>query len=134
MRQVLVYDADLDCMVPKYGRNYFDWSEKRSDLPSPAVHPGGMPEIKSMADGRRYETRRNYYKSVSRAGCEIVGHDRDWQRHIKSPLPSAKALEADIGRDIQKGWEIEAGKVPSYGPTARRLMRKQKRAERATKA
>lgn len=121
-------------MVPKRGRNYFDWNEKRSDLACPAVHAGGMPEIKSMADGKRYETKRNYYKSVSRAGCEIVGYDRDWQRHIKSPLPSAKALEADIGRDVQKAWEVEQSKVPSYGPEARRLMRKQRRAERAAKA
>jgi hypothetical protein len=130
----LVYDADLDALVPKYGRNYFKrLNEKRSDLPCPAIHPGGMPEIKSMADGKRYDTRRNYYKSVSRAGCEIVGYDRDWQRHIKSPLPSDKQLTEDIGRDVQKSWDIEQSKVPSYGPEARRLMRKQRRAERATK-
>ena len=130
----LVYDADLDAMVPKWGRNRFDWQEKRSDLACPYVQAGGMPEIKSMTDGKRYETKRNYHKSVSRAGCEIVGHDHDWKRHIKSPLPSARALENDIGRDVSKAWEIEQSKVPSYGPEARRLMRKQRRAERATKA
>jgi hypothetical protein len=130
-----VYDPDYDMMVPKAvklirQRNYYD--EKRSDLACPAVHPGGMPEIKSMMDGKRYETKRNYYRSVARAGCEIVGFDKRWTEHVPKPGPSDKQLEADMARDIKKAWEIEAGKVPSYGPEARRLMRKQRRRERAT--
>jgi hypothetical protein len=129
----LVYDADLDALVPKYGRNWFDRHDKRSDLPSPAVHPGGMPEIKSMVDGRRYETKRNYAKSVSRAGCEIVGFDRDIERHVPKPGPTDKQHEADIVRDVKAATEIEAGRVPSYGQAARRLMRKQCRAEREAK-
>ena len=127
----LVYDADLDALVPKYGRNWFDRHEKRSDLPSPAVQPGGMPEIRSMADGKRYETKRNYYRSVNRAGCEIVGFD--------GPQPERKAGPTDaehmaaVVADTKAAIEIEAGKVPSYGPEGRRLMRKQRRAERASK-
>jgi hypothetical protein len=130
----LVYDADLDCLVPKYGRNYFDRHEKRSDLPSPAVHAGGMPAIKSMVDGRIYETKRNYYKSVARAGCEIVGFDKRWEEHVKPPQPFGgdKAHERDLVADVKKAIEIEASKVPSYGPEARRLMRKQRRKQRAS--
>jgi hypothetical protein len=134
MRQTLVWDKDLEVLVPKYGRNYFERHEKHADLPSPAVHPGGMRPIKSMADGRMYETKRNYYRSVSRAGCEIVGHDKDWQRHIRKPGPTDAEREADIVKDVQAAIEIEQSKVPSYGPEARRLMRRQRRAERAAKA
>lgn len=125
-----VYDPDLDCMVRKSGRNYFDWSEKRSDLPCPAIQPGSMPPIKSMADGRMYDTKRNYYRSVARAGAEIVGFDRDWERHVRKPGLTDKELEADIVKDTKAAIEIEAGKVPSYGPEARRLMRKQRRKQR----
>ena len=134
MASPLVYDADLDCLVPKYGRNWFEHHDKRSDLASPAVHAGGMPAIKSMADGRIYETKRNYYKSVSRAGCEIVGFDKNWQEHIKPPQPFGgdKAHEASIVADVKAATEIEASKVPSYGPEARRLMRKQRRKARET--
>jgi hypothetical protein len=129
-----VYDADLDAVVAvRAGSNYFHYNEKRSDLPCPAIQPGSMPAIKSMADGRIYETRRNYYKSVARAGCEIVGHDKGWERHVPAPGLSDKQLEAQVVKDVQRAWEVEAGKVPSYGPEARRLMRKQKRAERAAK-
>lgn len=126
----LVYDADLDALVPKYGRNHFDWNELRADLPCPAIQPGSMPEIKSMVDGKRYDTKRNYYKSVERAGCAIVGFDRDWERHVSKPGVPDRELEADIVRDVKAAVEIEAGKVPSYGPEARRLMRKQRRKER----
>lgn len=130
----LVYDKDLDCLVPKHGRNYFDWNEKRSDLPSPAVQAGGMRPIKSMADGRIYETKRNYYKSVSRAGCEIVGHDPRWQEHIKpaQAYGGPKAHERELVADVKKAIEIEQSKVPSYGPESRRLMRKQRRKQRQT--
>jgi hypothetical protein len=127
-----VYDKDLGCLVPKYGRNYFERDEKRSDLPSPSVIGGTMPAIKSMADGRIYETKRNYEKSVSRAGCEIVGFDKRWQEHIKAPQPygGEKAHEAELVADVKKAIEIEQSKVPSYGPESRRLMRKQRRRER----
>ncbi len=133
-----VWSKEYEMLVPKdqYLRgqhNYFN--ELRSELPSPAVHAGGMPTIKSMADGRMYETKRNYYKSVQRAGCEIIGHDKNWTDHVKPPQPygGEKAHEADLVRDVKKAIEIEQSKVPSYGPESRRLMRKQRRRERATK-
>ncbi len=125
-----VWDRDLECLVPKYGRNYHDVSEIRSDLPSPAVHSGGMPTIKSMADGRYYETKRNYYKSVSRAGAEIIGFDKHWQEHIKEPQPygGEKAHEASLVADVKKSFEIERSKLPPTGGLAdRRLARKQRK-------
>ena len=128
-----VYDADLDAIVPKRGRNYFVLNDKRADLPCPAVHPGGMPAIRSMADGRVYETKRNYYRSVARAGCEIIGFDKHPDEHVRPPGQTDRQLEADIVHDVLKAEQVEAGKVPSYGPEARRLMRKQKRAEREAK-
>ena len=127
------YDKDLECMVEvRPESNYFDYNEKRADLACPAVHSGGMATIKSMADGRYYETKRNYLKSVSRAGCEVVGFDKNWQDHVKAPQPYGgdKAHEASLVSDVKKAIEIEQSKVPSYGPESRRLMRKQKRQHR----
>ncbi len=130
----LVWDKDLECLVPKYGRNYHDTSDLRSDLPSPAVHGGGMPTIKSMADGQYYETKRNYYKSVSRAGAEIVGFDPRWQEHVKAPQPFGgdKAHEASLVADTKAAIQIEESKLPPTGGREwRSLARKQKRARRA---
>ena len=86
-----VYDKDLECMVPKYGRNYHGVSEKRSDLACPYMQPGGMPEIMSHTNGKYYDTRRNYYKEVRRADCEIVGMtraDREWHASLAGTLSS----------------------------------------------
>lgn len=111
-----MYDRDLECLVPKYGRNYHDTSELRSDLPSPAV--GGRclkGEIRSMADGRVYETFRNYEKSVRRAGAEIVGPDKHWQDHIKpqKPYGGDKAHEASVVGDVKRAIEEVATRKPA---------------------
>lgn len=129
-----VYDRDLQCMVPKHGRNHFDYNELRSDLPSPAIRPDGMPPIKSMVSGKIHDGRSAYYKEVSRANCEIVGFDKNWEEHIKPPQPygGEKAHEAEIVADVKRAIEEEQSKVPSYGPEARRLMRKQRRKVRET--
>ena len=43
---------------------------------APMVRPDGMAPLRSMADGRIYESRSAYYASVRAAGCEIVGDER----------------------------------------------------------
>lgn len=48
----------------------------RSSLPCPAIRVDGMAPIRSMADGRMYDGKGAYYRSVKDAGCEIVGDDK----------------------------------------------------------
>lgn len=76
---------------------------KRSDLPAPFVI-GAMPAIRSMADGRIYDDKRSYEKSVHRAGCEVVGYDSNWTDHIK-PAYNEKQHEADIVADVKRAIE-----------------------------
>ena len=66
--------------------------------PAPAIRPDGMDPLRSMADGRLYDSRSAYDASVRRAGCEIVGDDRSGFR--ASPRPDA--LGADIKRAIEQ--------------------------------
>ena len=42
---------------------------------APFIRTDGMDPIRSMADGRTYDSRSAYYASVRSAGCEIVGDD-----------------------------------------------------------
>jgi hypothetical protein len=44
--------------------------------PAPMVRTDGMAPLRSMADGRIYDSRSAYYASVRAAGCEIVGDER----------------------------------------------------------
>ena len=43
---------------------------------APMVRPDGMTPLRSMADGRIYDSRSGYYAGVRAAGCEIVGDER----------------------------------------------------------
>jgi hypothetical protein len=43
---------------------------------APYVRTDGMDPIRSMADGKIYDSKSGYYQSVRRADCEIVGNDR----------------------------------------------------------
>lgn len=44
---------------------------------APAIRTDGMDALQSMADGRFYDSKSAYYRSVRDAGCEIVGDDRE---------------------------------------------------------
>jgi hypothetical protein len=62
---------------------------------APMVRPDGMDPIRSMADGRIYDSRSRYYASVRAHGCEIVGDDR-------APFERRPELRSEgVGRDIQ---------------------------------
>jgi len=67
--------------------------------PAPAVRPDGMAPLRSMADGRLYDSKSAYYASVRRAGCEIVGDDRGGFGAGARTLPSPGA---DIKRAIEQ--------------------------------
>jgi hypothetical protein len=59
-----------------------------------------MPAIRSHADGKIYDGKGAYYRSVTEAGCEIVGDDRSGfdRRPEFDPGPVAP----DIKRAIEE--------------------------------
>jgi hypothetical protein len=72
---------------------------QRSDLPCPSIRADGMDAIQSMADGQMYDGRSAYYDSVKRAGCEIVGDDRDGFGRTKTV---DDLIPGNIGGDIKQ--------------------------------
>ncbi|HEY5412541.1 MAG TPA: hypothetical protein VIJ94_17625 [Caulobacteraceae bacterium] len=79
--------------------------DKRSALPlhagaaAPMIRADGMAPVRSMADGRVYESRSGYYASVRAAGCEIVGDER-------APFERRPAFEPGrAGADIKTAIE-----------------------------
>ena len=46
--------------------------DKRSDFPCPMVRRTDMPAIKSMADGKTYDNRDDYYKHLKDSGHRIL--------------------------------------------------------------
>ena len=66
---------------------------------APMIRTDGMDPIRSMADGRMYDSKSGYYGSVRRAGCEIVGDDR--KPFDRRP----EFVSAGVGRDIKQAIE-----------------------------
>jgi hypothetical protein len=108
-----IYDAESGRLLPKgefLALKAMRAPRQRSALSAPLVI-GAMPAIKSMADGQYYDDKRSYYKSVARAGCEIVGYDKNWTDYVKQPYDE-KTHEAEIVEDVKKAIE-QASSLPS---------------------
>lgn len=67
---------------------------------APMVRPDGMEPVRSMADGRVYDSRSRYYASVRALGCEIVGDDRGAFGRRAELRP--EGVGQDIHRTIQE--------------------------------
>ena len=65
-----------------------------------SIRPDGMDALRSMADGKMYDSKSAYYGSVKRAGCEIVGNDR----YVK-PMTTDGLIPKNIGGDIKTAIE-----------------------------
>ena len=76
------------------------WGE--SPDAAPMIRPDGMDAIRSMADGRMYDGRSAYYDSVKRAGCEIIGNDREGYGRRKTV---DDLIPKNIGRDVRDAME-----------------------------
>jgi hypothetical protein len=67
---------------------------------APMVRPDGMAPVRSMADGRIYDSRSRYYASLRAQGCEIVGDDR--AAFERRPEYRPEGVGRDIHRTIQE--------------------------------
>jgi hypothetical protein len=79
-----------------------DAESRRSPLAAPAVRADGMAPIRSMADGKMYDSRSRYHASVRRAGCEIVGDDR---AGFGRPRTTEALIPPNIGADLRRAIE-----------------------------
>lgn len=74
---------------------------KRSALASPMIISDNMAPIRSMADGKMYDSRSSYERGVRAKGCRVVGNDR---------LESSKTEVPRVGHDIKRAIDqLNAG-------------------------
>lgn len=67
---------------------------------APNIRADGMDPIRSMVDGKVYDSKSAYYGSVRRAGCEIVGNER--APFERRPEYRSEGLGADISRAYEQ--------------------------------
>lgn len=65
---------------------------KRSPLGAPMIISDNMSPIRSMADGKMYDSKSAYERGVRATGCRVVGNDR---------LDSSKTERPRVGHDIK---------------------------------
>lgn len=81
----------------------------RSGLAIPMIISDTLRDpVKSMADGRIYDSKSAYYKSVKSAGCEIVGNDP--AGYTPREIYDEKAHEAEIVADVKRAIQEESTK------------------------
>jgi hypothetical protein len=67
---------------------------------APMVRPDGMAPVRSMADGRVYDSRSRYYASLRALGCEIVADER--APFERRPELRSEGVGPDILRTIEE--------------------------------
>ncbi len=76
-------------------------ASKRSPLGAPMIISDNMQPIRSMADGRMYDSKSSYERGVRAKGCRVVGNDR---------LESSKTEVPRVGHDIKRAIDqLKAG-------------------------
>lgn len=78
---------------------------QRSDYPAPYVVSdamGGIHGLKSMADGRIYDSKRKYRAELRAHGCEEVGNE---QRPDTLRPFSDRTYVEDVRDDVQQATE-----------------------------
>lgn len=66
---------------------------------APYIRTDGMEPIRSMADGRIYDSKSAYYGSVRAAGCEVVGDD-------KAPFDRRPEFTPEgVGADLSRAYD-----------------------------
>lgn len=90
----------LDQPWPAACADHFASREAASDLAAPMLVRDGMDAVRSMADGKIYDSKSAYYGSVRRAGCEIVGDD------IAGFGPRPEYRPQGVGQDIKRSIEM----------------------------
>lgn len=63
---------------------------------------GAGGALKSMADGKMYDSKSAYYKAVKAAGCEIMGNDAPREAKPMEYKINERELKSDIAQSIQQ--------------------------------
>lgn len=74
---------------------------KRSALSAPMIISDTTDPFRSMLDGRMYDSKSRYERSVKDAGCVVVGNEKVESKPVKRP---------PVGPDIKRAIaQLKAG-------------------------
>lgn len=69
---------------------------------APNIRTDGMEPIRSMADGKVYDSKSTYERSVRAHGCEIVGNERTSFDRRADFTPARGEIARDVKQSIEQ--------------------------------
>ena len=75
---------------------------------APMVRTDAMAPIRSMLDGRMYDSKSRYYGTLKAAGAEIAGNDK--APFDRRPTAESAGFGQGVGRDIKRAIEQLEGR------------------------
>lgn len=77
----------------------------RSSLPFPAIISDQLDDMRSMADGKIYDSKSNYYKALDEQGYAIdESKPDDWK--APSYEPDEKEIASDVAQTLREAGAI----------------------------
>jgi len=76
----------------------------RSDLPCPMIIRDGLPDLKHMANGKIYDSKRAFSQATKDAGCVEIGNEMPKQTDNSVP-PVTKAEVAEAYKKVRDGYK-----------------------------
>lgn len=74
----------------------------RSELSGPYIASDTMQPVKSMLDGKLYDSKSKLRSTYRAAGVTEVGNDPAIKRPFKKPKPDRKAIKASVERAFSR--------------------------------
>jgi hypothetical protein len=110
-RGTWVYDRESRQLVPK--DQYVRPEPKRSHLPAPGVISDTMDPVRSMQDGRIYDSKSAIRRHYKAAGVVEIGNDPARLKPFVKPKPDKKQIRDAVRKaeaKVKRGEYTEATK------------------------
>ena len=89
-----IWDKSQNTFIPAA-----EFYARRAVSHGPMVISDQLADVWNPIDGKHYDSKSNYYRTVRRAGCEITGNEPVKDRARPEFIPQG------IGQDIKKSIE-----------------------------
>lgn len=75
----------------------------RADYPAPRLIRDGLDDVWNPLDGKKYDSKSAYYRTVREAGCEIAGNDTSVTEAHERPVVTQ--TPTGLQDDLKAAWE-----------------------------
>jgi hypothetical protein len=98
----VVSQADYDRLRDEYEERWFARQSSQGQLCAPMVITDGQPALRSMTDGKIYDSKSNMRREYKRAGVEEVGTEKQIGRTWMDEKAKRAKQRSEIKASLHK--------------------------------